>query len=35
MFKWVKQALYKENKIENNTVLWNYSNKFVKLPFLM
>ena len=21
--RWVKQALYKQNKIENNTVLWN------------
>ena len=23
MFRWVKQAVYKQNEIENITVLWN------------
>ena len=27
--RWVKKALYKQNKIKNNAVLWNQSNKFV------
>ena len=33
--RWVKQALYKQNEIENNPVQWNQSNNFVKLRFLM
>ena len=33
--RWVKQALYKQNEIENNTAQWNQSNKFVKSRFLM
>ena len=31
--RWVKQALYKQNEIKNNTILWNLSNKSVKSRF--